>query len=72
MLFRGDTPLTPEECLVYEYECELGRMRDEGLVMETIDGESGESVWTLTLRGRRELDPGRPIRITFEKLDSRC
>lgn len=72
MLFRGDTPLTPVESLVYEYERELGRMRDEGLVMETIDSRTGESVWTVTLKGSRELDVGTPTLITFAMLDSSC
>jgi hypothetical protein len=57
MLFRGDTPLTPKERLVYEYECELERMREAGLVMETADA-SGESVWTATLKGAREMGFG--------------
>jgi len=57
MLFRGETPLTREERLVYEYECELERMREEGLVMETTDA-SGESVWTATLKGVREMGFG--------------
>lgn len=60
------------ESLVYEAECELRRMRDDGLVMETIDSRTGESVWTATLRGSRELDPGRPMQIRFEILDSSC
>lgn len=72
MLFRGDTPLSKVESLVYEAECELRRMRDEGLVMETIDSRTGESVWVTTLRGSRELDPETPIQIRFELLDSSC
>jgi len=71
MLFRGDTPLTPDERLDYEIECELHRLREDGLLMETLDS-SGDSVWIKTLRGAREFNSTSLIRITFEMLDSSC
>jgi hypothetical protein len=70
MLFRGDIPLSKVESLVYEAECELRRMRDDGHVMETIDSRTGESVWTATLRGSLEF--GRSLPMTFDRLDSSC
>jgi hypothetical protein len=71
MLFRGDTPLTPEEALDYEFGRELQRMLKEGLVMEIIR-PSGEPGWKLTLKGLREFGSENLLRITFEKLDSSC
>lgn len=53
-LFRGDKPLSAEERFEYEFECEMQRRREAGLVMEGLD-RSGESVWASTLRGSREL-----------------
>lgn len=71
MLFRGDIPLTPEEALDYEYERELRRMLEDGLVMEVLK-DSGESGWKPTLKGLREFGTQNLIWITFGKLDSTC
>ncbi len=78
MLFRGDTPLTPDERAEYEIGRELRRLRDAGLVME-ID-RAGERAWGLTLRGVRDLNhpievgmtSGKLLRLTVEVLDSSC
>lgn len=75
MLFRGTEPLTEDECLDYEIHQELCRLRDLGLVMESIDTSTGEIVWSKTLKGvllLRPLDSEQLIRITFEMLDSSC
>lgn len=71
MLYRGDKPLTPEEALDYEYERELRRMLEDGLVMEVVR-ESGESGWKPTLKGLRQFSTWNSIENTFEKLDSSC
>lgn len=54
MLYRGDTPLTMEEAFEYEIERELNRLCDAGLVLRTTR-IGGQTVWSKTQRGRREL-----------------
>jgi len=55
MLFRGDTPLSPDEHLDHEIERELTHLQDAGLLVVKAYGPAGP-VWTKTLRGMRELD----------------
>ena len=78
MLYRGNTPLTPEECFEYEAGRHLHGLRQDGLVLETTDC-TGRSVWTKTLRGFQVLsspvagsESRKVIRITFDLLDSSC
>lgn len=60
MLYRGDSPMTSEEALDYEYECVLNRLCEEGLVLRVIDAQ-GRPAWIKTLRGQHELgDPPDP------------
>ena len=55
MLFRGDTPLTPDERLNYEVERALVQLQNDGLLLLKGIDPAGR-VWTKTLRGIRELD----------------
>lgn len=78
MLFRGNTPLTPDECVDHEIGCALERLREDGLLLQTTDPDGG-SIWSLTLRGSRDLDQVLPrsdslklLRITFCQLDCSC
>jgi hypothetical protein len=78
MLYRGNTPLTPEECFDYETGRQFHHLRQDGLVLETTDC-TGRSVWTKTLRGFQVLngsaagsDSRKVIRITIDVLDSSC
>jgi hypothetical protein len=72
MLFRGKTPLTPDECFDYEVGREFDDLRQDGQVLESTDS-AGRSVWTKTLRGFQELncpvaedDSRKVIRIIFD------
>lgn len=64
MLYRGQKPATLEERLDYEYECELNRLCDAGLLLRCTDAQ-GRPIWVKTLRGHQELgspDPGAIVK----------